>query len=79
MNNPSGGHIPFHQELSKEGQLYLMRYNATFYGRTKGAIGVFYNVSTTIEAENEHKAHNKLYDFYEHIMDLKLKEVKDDD
>jgi len=51
-------------------------YRAKFYGRTKGAIGIFHTISTTVTAPNKDKAHLKLYDRYDHIQRLVLVEVK---
>jgi hypothetical protein len=51
-------------------------YKATFMGRQKGAIGIFYKITDTVEADNREDANLKLYDNYEHISLLQLVEVK---
>ena len=52
----------------------MKTYTAKFTGRKVGAIGIFYPITTTVQAENEEAARLKLYDKYEHIMGLKLTE-----
>lgn len=47
-------------------------YNATFTGRTRGAIGKFYKITTTVVAKDVHHATVKLYEKYEHLANLKL-------
>ena len=49
-------------------------YTITFRGRTNGAIGKFSAYSTHIKATNENEAYTKLYDNYEHIHNLTIKE-----
>jgi len=53
----------------------MKTYKATFNGRELGAIGIFYNISTTVEGENERQAELNLYNRYDHITRLKLEEV----
>jgi hypothetical protein len=48
------------------------KYKANFEGRERGAIGIFYPISTTTEGYNEDEAKLKLYDNFEHIKNLKL-------
>ncbi len=43
-----------------------------FYGCTKGAIGRFYTIRDSVEAETKEKAILKLYDKYEHIQQVKF-------
>jgi len=52
------------------------KYKATFTGRQLGAIGIFYEITDTVEGLNEDDANLNLYDKYEHIMHLKLEEVQ---
>ena len=54
----------------------MKTYKATFYGRKVGAIGIRYLIEDTVSADNKEAARLKLYDKYEHISDLKLKEVE---
>jgi len=51
-----------------------MLYTAQFQGRTRGAIGVNYNISTKVEGENTSQARLNLYDRFDHIHNLTLKE-----
>lgn len=53
----------------------MRSYTASFTGRQKGAIGVFYHINVDILADSFNEAVEKLYQQYEHIKDLKL-EVK---
>ena len=55
----------------------MKKYQANFTGREVGAIGIFYNISDTVKAENEEDVRLKLYDKYEHISQLTLKEIKE--
>ena len=57
----------------------MKTYRATFYGRQLGAIGSFYPIYDFIDADNEEKARIKLYDKYDHITRLTLKEVEKND
>jgi len=50
-------------------------YNATFVGREKAAIGITYHIIAMVEAPNREAANLKLYDKYEHISLLNLKEI----
>jgi len=54
----------------------MNKYNATFIGREVNAIGSFYRIYTTVEAESEHDANIRLYDRYDHISQLVLTEIK---
>ena len=53
----------------------MKRYLASFHGRTKGALGIRYNIETIVEAEDKEKARIRLYDNYEHITGLILTEL----
>lgn len=53
-----------------------MVYQATFTGRTVGAIGVFYPITTTVDGDNEDDARLRLYDRFDHIMGLKLTPIE---
>lgn len=55
-----------------------MVYEASFYGKTKGAIGISYTISTTVEADDKEQARIKLYDRYESVLMLKLEEMSND-
>jgi len=39
-----------------------MKYKATFFGRTKGAIGTNYRIETEVEGDSKYRANIKLYD-----------------
>jgi len=45
----------------------MNNYKITFNGREKNAIGITYEITATVEAEDEQAALLKLYDKYEHI------------
>ena len=46
----------------------MNKYQISFIGRTKGACGIRYGITATVEAENEDKAVLALYEKYEHVM-----------
>ena len=50
----------------------MYKFTIEFYGRTKGAIGSFYTIRDSVEAETKEKAILKLYDKYEHIQQVKF-------
>ncbi|TAL44873.1 MAG: hypothetical protein EPN91_03575 [Salinibacterium sp.] len=50
----------------------VIRYYAKFNGRQVGAIGKFYAISTTVEAEDLEAAKYALYERYEHITSLRM-------
>lgn len=50
----------------------MKTYKAKFTGRTKGAIGIFYRIETTVTGENEEQARLNLYDRFENISSLVL-------
>lgn len=52
-----------------------MRYTAHFFGRAKGAIGIFHPCTATVEAANLEEAQLKLYDTHEHISGVRLEET----
>lgn len=52
----------------------MKTYRAVFQGRAKGALGIFYPMSTEVTAENEEAARLRLYDRFEHISSLRLTE-----
>lgn len=52
----------------------MKRYTASFTGRKVGAIGITYYIQDWVEAENEEQAKLKLYDKYEHITGLNLRD-----
>ena len=51
-------------------------YTAKFIGRIAGAIGIFYPITTQIEAKNRDSARIALYDRFEDIHKLELKKIK---
>ena len=53
----------------------MKTYIAKFTGREVNAIGIFYAITTTVDAENEKEAALRLYDRYDHIMWLRLTET----
>lgn len=48
----------------------------SFIGRLKGAIGIFYKITDTVQATDEKAAILALYDKYEHIHQPKVKKIK---
>ena len=54
----------------------MYKFTIEFYGRTKGAIGIFYTIRDSVEAETKEKAILKLYDKYEHIQQTKFIEIE---
>lgn len=50
-------------------------YLATFKGRQVGAIGIFHDIRDVTFGDNEEEARLSLYDRFEHISGLTLKEV----
>jgi hypothetical protein len=52
----------------------MKKYQFSFKGRQSGAIGIFYKISDTYEANNIHEALSLLYEDYEHIQGLTIKE-----
>lgn len=51
-----------------------MMYRAHFFGRVKGAIGLFYEVETTVEADSPEHAARRLYERYEHLSGVTVRE-----
>ena len=56
----------------------MKTYKTSFNGRQAGALGITYRIETTVKAEDADKAALKLYDKYEHINHLNIKEVNND-
>lgn len=54
-----------------------MRYQANFYGRKNGAIGITFPISAIVEGENKEKAEIALYKEWEHISRLTLTEIEE--
>lgn len=54
----------------------INRYKISFTGRLKGAIGIFYKITDTVQAANENDAILALYDKYEHIHQPIVKQTK---
>ena len=50
----------------------MYKFTIEFYGRTKNAIGIFYTIWDSVEAETKDEAILKLYDKYEHIQQVKF-------
>lgn len=46
----------------------MYKYKITFIGRPNGAIGITYQITKIVEADDEVKAALKLYETHEHIM-----------
>lgn len=55
----------------------MKTYIATFTGRLRGAIGIFYPCRVAVQGENEEAATLRLYDTHEHLKGLKLREAAD--
>jgi len=53
-----------------------MKYKATFVGRARNAIGIFYPITDTVEAETEKEAFEKLGETYEINGNFKLTRPK---
>jgi len=53
----------------------MKKFIATFTGREKNAIGIFYKITDIVEADDQEQARLKLYDKYEHIHQLTFEEV----
>jgi len=54
----------------------MTKYRAKFQGRTKGAIGIFYDISAITEGATEEEAKLNLYNKYEHLSLLTLTKIK---
>ena len=50
----------------------MNKYKITFIGRTKNAIGITYQITKIVEADNEVEAALKLYETHEHIRLQKI-------
>jgi hypothetical protein len=50
-------------------------YKVKFRGREAGAIGIFYQIETTVQGKNEKDALLKLYEKYDHISFPRFEEV----
>jgi hypothetical protein len=50
----------------------MKEYTITFNGRKAGAIGIFYWITETVQAESEQEAVLKLYEKYDHITQKKI-------
>ena len=51
-------------------------YKISFTGHLKGAIGIFYKITDTVQATDEKAAILALYDKYDHIHHPKVKKIK---
>jgi len=60
--------------MSKKG-----KWIASFVGRKNGAIGAFYNIKCECYGNNHEEAKMDLYNNYEHITQLTLKELYNKD
>lgn len=49
-----------------------MIFKATFTGRERNAIGIFYEITAYVEANTPEEANLKLYDNYDHIFKLRM-------
>jgi hypothetical protein len=54
----------------------MKTYDAYFYGRQRGALGICYNIHTTVQGKNEEEARLKLYDRFDDVLRLQLKECE---
>jgi len=54
-----------------------MKYKAKFNGRKINAVGIFYDIETTVDGDNEEQARLNLYERFDHIMKLKLTPIDD--
>lgn len=54
----------------------MKKFIITGYGRKVGAIGIFYQFSIELEAESEQDAITKLYNYYEHISNIRVEEIE---
>jgi len=52
-----------------------IKYIAKFRGRQSGAQGIVYDITAEVEGTDKEDARINLYEKYEHISFLKLKEV----
>ena len=50
----------------------MKNYTITFVGRLNGAIGIMYETTLTVSAENEESATLKLYETHDHIRVMKI-------
>lgn len=50
----------------------MRTWQASFKGRQKGAIGVFYHINVEVMADTLNEVIEKLYEKYEHISELKI-------
>ena len=50
----------------------MKTYDATFFGKTKGALGIKSWITTTVKGETPEAARLNLYERYEHIQNLTL-------
>ena len=57
----------------------MYKFTIEFHGRTLGAIGIFYTIRDSVEAETKEKAILKLYDKYEHIQQTKFISIEKKD
>lgn len=55
--------------------MIIKKYKASFSGRTINAIGVSYSIDTTVMGKNKENAKLNLYNDYENISSLTLKEI----
>ncbi|MES2382431.1 MAG: hypothetical protein V4538_15395 [Bacteroidota bacterium] len=52
----------------------MKKYNFKFTGRQTGAIGIFYPIADTYQAKDINEAMSLLYEDYEHLSNLSIKE-----
>jgi hypothetical protein len=55
----------------------MMKFEAFFDGREKGALGIMYPIVTTVTGVDEHEATLNLYEHFDHIHRLKLTRIYD--
>jgi len=54
----------------------MKTYHVKFWGREINAIGIMYNIETTIEGRDEREALTNLYEKYDHVSCPVFKEIK---
>lgn len=61
-----------HEQRKKPKGIDMKTWKASFVGRNNGAIGIMYNIITTVEGETKEDAQLRLCDKYDHIDRLTL-------
>ena len=53
----------------------MKTYSAIFYGKARGAIGIFVRYNTVVQGTDPENAKLNLYERYDHIHRLTLEEI----